>query len=35
MGYSYLIDTFIPLLQTYGITGESIDKMLIKILALL
>ena len=30
VGYSYLIDTFIPLLQTYGITGESIDKMLIK-----
>ncbi len=30
VGYSYLIDTFIPLLQTYGITDESIDKMLIK-----
>ncbi|MCY8268956.1 TatD family hydrolase [Bacillus haynesii] len=30
VGYSYLIDTFIPLLQTNGITGESIDKMLIK-----
>ncbi|MCY8044591.1 TatD family hydrolase [Bacillus haynesii] len=30
VGYSYLIDTFIPLLQTYGITGESIDKILIK-----
>ncbi|MED1421408.1 TatD family hydrolase [Bacillus sp. FSL W8-1127] len=29
LGYSYLLDTFVPLLQSYGITSESIDKMLI------
>ncbi|ASB87469.1 TatD family hydrolase [Bacillus sonorensis] len=29
-GYSYLLDSFIPLLQTYGITSESIEKMLMK-----
>lgn len=29
VGYSYLLDTFVPLLQSYGITSESIDKMLI------
>lgn len=30
LGYSYLLDSFIPLLETYGITESSIDKMLVK-----
>lgn len=30
LGYSYLLDSFIPLLESYGITSESIEKMLIK-----
>lgn len=29
LGYSYLLDTFIPLLQKNGITDESIEKMLV------
>lgn len=30
LGYSYLLDTFVPLLQKYGITEESIERMLVK-----
>lgn len=30
LGYSYLLDTFVPLLQKYGITEKSIERMLIK-----
>ena len=29
IGYSYLIDTFIPLMETYGIKRESIKRMLV------
>ncbi|UFU00241.1 TatD family hydrolase [Radiobacillus kanasensis] len=30
LGYSYLLDTFVPLLERTGITDESIDKLLTK-----
>ncbi len=30
LGYAYLLDTFIPLLERSGITDESIDKVLVK-----
>ncbi len=30
LGYSFLLDSFIPLLHSYGITDKSIEKMLIK-----
>lgn len=30
LGYSFLLDSFVPLMQSHGITDESIDKMLVK-----
>ncbi|MFB1050697.1 phosphotriesterase [Paraliobacillus sp. JSM ZJ581] len=30
IGYSFLLDSFVPLMQSYGITDESIEKMLVK-----
>ncbi|WP_244444938.1 phosphotriesterase family protein [Oceanobacillus jeddahense] len=30
LGYSFLLDSFVPLMQSYGITDESINKMLVK-----
>ncbi|CEI80902.1 hypothetical protein BN997_00714 [Oceanobacillus oncorhynchi] len=30
LGYSFLLDSFIPLLNSYGVTDESIEKMLVK-----
>ncbi|MTW86039.1 phosphotriesterase-related protein [Virgibacillus dakarensis] len=29
LGYSYLLDTFIPILERSGVTGESIEKLLV------